>query len=295
MPQIKTLDRHAVTQMERTRAACLVDVPVKKKVVQKKLATDKEKAEKGFSAGEKDLFREVNKIKKDKEAVEKAERAIYAAYFKKKSYANQPLPVPTKKEENRNKFGQNTEIALVEWEKNQIKPLFKEFDADKKGINKDKFAQIMERLSTDECIIGKVPHVEPEECDSIFENWDTNTDGVLTWEEFREGANKWEWRQVELEKLQEVIDDFFAKSYKFKMQGKDEESKEMATKALRLQGSLTKTKPIEHPPPATGPKIKRGDQFARTVYRREGNIAADDVPLGKTCLQDKTMAHNFSC
>ena len=117
----------------------------------------------------------------------------------------------------------------------------------------------MERLSTDECIIGKIPHVEPEECDSIFENWDTNTDGVLTWEEFREGANKWEWRQVELEKLQEVIDDFFAKSYKFKMQGKDEESKEMATKALRLQGSLTKTKPIEHPPPETGPKIKRGD------------------------------------
>ena len=111
------------------------------------------------------------------------------------------MPVPTKKEENRNKFGQNTEIALVEWEKNQIKPLFKEFDTDKKGIDKDKFAQIMERLSTDECIIGKVPHVEPEECESIFENWDTNTDGVLTWEEFREGANKWEWRQVELEKL----------------------------------------------------------------------------------------------
>ena len=26
------------------------------------------------------------------------------------------------------KFGQNTEVALVEWEKNQIKPLFKEFD-----------------------------------------------------------------------------------------------------------------------------------------------------------------------
>jgi hypothetical protein len=66
MPQIKTLDRHAVTQIERTRAACLVDVPIKKKVVEKKLATDKEKAEKGFSAGEKDLFREVNKIKRDK-------------------------------------------------------------------------------------------------------------------------------------------------------------------------------------------------------------------------------------
>ena len=142
------------------------------------------------------------------------------------------------------KFGQNTEVALVEWEKNQIKPLFKEFDVDKKGIDKDKFSQLMDRLQTDECIIGKVPHVESYEVDDIFDKWDKNTDGVLTWQEFREGANKWEWRQVELEKLQEVIDDFFAKSFKFKMQGKDEESKEMATKALRLQGSLTKTKPM---------------------------------------------------
>ena len=57
------------------------------------------------------------------------------------------------------KFGQNTEVALVEWEKNQIKPLFREFDDTKKGIDKDKFAQVMERLGTDECIIGKIPHV----------------------------------------------------------------------------------------------------------------------------------------
>ena len=57
------------------------------------------------------------------------------------------------------KFGQNTEVALVEWEKNQIKPLFREFDETKKGIDKEKFASIMDRLSTDECIIGKIPHV----------------------------------------------------------------------------------------------------------------------------------------
>ena len=167
-----------------------------------------------------------------------------AAYFRKTSYAGQPLPIPSKKYENKMKFGQNTEVALVEWEKNQIKPLFKEFDVDKKGIDKDKFLQLMERLQTDECIIGKVPHLESYEVDDIFDKWDKNLDGVLTWQEFREGANKWEWRQVELEKLEEVIDDFFAKSFKFKMQGKDEESKEMATKALRLQGSLTKTKPM---------------------------------------------------
>jgi hypothetical protein len=44
-----------------------------------------------------------------------------------------------------------------------------------------------------------------------------------------------------------MVDDFFALSLKYKMQGKDEDSKAMATKALRLEGSLTKCKPIEMP------------------------------------------------
>lgn len=35
------------------------------------------------------------------------------------------LPVPTKKQENKEKFGQNTEDRLDEWEKNQVKRLFK--------------------------------------------------------------------------------------------------------------------------------------------------------------------------
>lgn len=189
MPQIKTLDRHKVTHMERVKAAELVDVHVKKE--KQKVLTDEEKKLKGFSAGEKDLYKEVNGIKRAENAQKAADFEKTKAYFQKKSYDSQPLPVPSKKLENKLKFGQNTEIALVEWEKNQIKPLFKEFDTDKKGIGKDAFASLMERLNTDECIIGKVPLVEPEETVEIFESWDTNTDGVLTWEEFREGANKW--------------------------------------------------------------------------------------------------------
>jgi len=39
---------------------------------------------------------------------------------------------------------------------------------------------------------------------------------------------------VPYDKLNEVVNEFFAKAYKFKMQGKDTESKEMTTKALRL-------------------------------------------------------------
>ena len=67
------------------------------------------------------------------------------------------------------KFGQNTEIALVEWEKNQIKPLFREYDENKKGIDKEKFGEIMDRLMTDECIIGKVPQLMPHEYDDVFD------------------------------------------------------------------------------------------------------------------------------
>ena len=75
----------------------------------------------------------------------------------------------------------------------------------------------------------------------LFESWPEK----VTWEYFREHTNEWEWRMVPLEQLNEVVNEFFAKAYKFKMQGKDAESKDMTTKALRLQGSLTKTKPIQ--------------------------------------------------
>lgn len=154
------------------------------------------------------------------------------------------MPVPTKKAENRDAFGQNSEMALIEWEKNQIKPLFKEFDKDKKGIDKDQLPKIMQRLKDDECIIGKVPYVEQNAYENLFMEWPEKT----TWEHFRNSCNEWEWRMVPYEQLNEVVNEFFAKAYKFKMQGKDTESKEMTTKALRLQGSLTKTKPIQPEP-----------------------------------------------
>lgn len=62
------------------------------------------------------------------------------------------------------------------------------------------------------------------------------------------------------------------------MQGKDTESKEMTTKALRLQGSLTKTKPIQPEPKKQSELPPRTDIFARTVLRREGNVGPDFDP-----------------
>ena len=102
----------------------------------------------------------------------------------------------------------------------------------------------MERLATDECIIGKIPNVTADEYEGLFTNWAENDDGVITWHYFAEGCNQWQWHFVDSETLQATIDDFFAKAHKFKMQGKEAESREMASKALRLQGSLTRAKPM---------------------------------------------------
>lgn len=59
------------------------------------------------------------------------------AYFQEKSYDGQPLPVPSKKAENRARFGQNSVNALTEWEKNQIRPIFREYAEGKKGVTKE--------------------------------------------------------------------------------------------------------------------------------------------------------------
>ena len=78
---------------------------------------------------------------------------------------------------------------------------------------------------------------------------------------------------VDSETLQATIDEFFAKAQKLKMQGKEDESREMASKALRLQGSITSASPIEIEAAVVEPTNKRGDIFFRKVFRRDGNIA----------------------
>lgn len=125
----------------------------------------------------------------------------------------------------------------------------------------------------------------------LFENWKPNSAGVITWETFREGLNSWKWKMVERDVLEEVINDFFAQSYKFKMQGKDKESKEMATKALRLQGSLTKTKPIEVEKKQQDNTMIRGDQFTRTLHRRKDDVHPDEV-FGDS-KEDRSLIHTF--
>lgn len=52
----------------------------------------------------------------------------------------------------------------------------------------------MERLSTDECCIGKVPYLESFEYEDQFKAWKPAAGGTYTWEIFREGMNSWSWR-----------------------------------------------------------------------------------------------------
>lgn len=60
---------------------------------------------------------------------------------------------------------------MTEWEKNQVKPLFKKHDPDKSGVSREALDKILACLMKDECIIGKVPNLLPEEQKGLFEKW----------------------------------------------------------------------------------------------------------------------------
>lgn len=136
-----------VTLQERQKAEKVVaSYHGKRDKKARKMPEDDSK--KGFSKGEKDLYREINRLNKRDEQERAAEQARTAAFFAKKSYGRQ-MPVPSKKAENKEKFGQNSEVALIEWEKNQIKPLFRSYDKDKKGIEKADLVKIMASLAED--------------------------------------------------------------------------------------------------------------------------------------------------
>jgi hypothetical protein len=113
-------------------------------------------------------------------------------FFETKTYTG--IPVPTKKQENKDHFGQNTEDKLVEWEKNQVKELFAKYDAQKKGVTKEVLVEIMAKLINDECIIGKVPNLTKDEASMVFESWKPEAGELFSWYQFRDGLNTWLWR-----------------------------------------------------------------------------------------------------
>jgi hypothetical protein len=92
----------------------------------------------------------------------------------------------------------------------------------------------MRRLSSDDCIIGKVPSLNDEQIERLFDEWNTNKDNKISWIELREGLNKWKWTLSDRDTLNDLVENFFKQSQKFKMQGNEKDSKEYAARALRL-------------------------------------------------------------
>jgi hypothetical protein len=53
--------------------------------------------------------------------------------------------------------------------------------------------------------------------EELFEN-ETKDEKLVTWEHFRENlVNKWPWKMVDRDQLEETVNEFFALSYKYKM------------------------------------------------------------------------------
>ena len=126
---MKVLDRHVVTVAERIKAKLicekeynLVQGNGKAPVVRDTGPKITKKTGNGFSKGEKDLYREYGQIQNRFEQTKKAEMEATRKFFETKTYEG--IPVPSKKQENKDYFGRNTEDKLVEWEKNQVLELW---------------------------------------------------------------------------------------------------------------------------------------------------------------------------
>ena len=75
------------------------------------------------------------------------------------------------------------------------------------------------------------------------------------------------------------------------MQGKKEESAKMAYKALRLEGSLTKCKPIDIAKKVDEGLPKRGDFLIIKKHRRKEQDPNALLPTDE--FNDKTFTHKF--
>lgn len=63
-----------------------------------------------------------------------------------------------------------------------MRPVFREYHADgKKSVTKESLVEMMPRLITDECIIGKIPNVTDVEFQGLFANWQEDEAGLISW------------------------------------------------------------------------------------------------------------------
>ena len=92
----------------------------------------------------------------------------------------------------------------------------------KSGVTKENLFDIMDSLMKDECIIGKVPNLQEDEIKVLFDAWPANDEGKYFWQQFSAGLNTWLWKMQDREVLEKMVNEFFALSKKYMMQGKKE-------------------------------------------------------------------------
>jgi hypothetical protein len=77
---------------------------------------------------------------------------------------HQAIPIPKDVLEMQSRFGSNKENKLTEWEKNDIKDLFREYDKNKSGaLELDELKDLMKDIMNDKGLLGKVPTLTERE------------------------------------------------------------------------------------------------------------------------------------
>ncbi len=80
------------------------------------------------------------------------------------------IPIADSVIEMSKRFGNNRENVLTEWEKSDLRELFREYDKNKSGyLDKDELRKLMMDLMEDKHLIGKVPNLTEEEVNEKFE------------------------------------------------------------------------------------------------------------------------------
>ena len=218
------------------------------------------------STGEKDLEREVKAIKAKRHYLKQEQEKTITTNFAWEKYREQAAPLASKVKANNSNFGLCPENRVSEWEKNEIKKLFWNYDKDKSGyLDFDEMSQVLRDIKENKAGIGKIPVDEIPSIIEVMRTWDRNNDSKIQWREFRDGMNTFKWKLCDEDYLKQEIKNLYAKAKKEEMNGRAESAKQLAIMAMRLEGLDTRTKPLLKEPEAKQKAKFRTDTFI--VYK----------------------------
>ena len=246
LPNLKIFDRHGkiyieIALAERLRSETIV-ARLQETAGPKMVKPPKKP---GLSTGEKDLAREIKDIKAKKvRLVLEAERNGITEFGWDK-FKEAPAPIATKVKQNYQNFGLCPEERVSEWEKNEIKKIFWNYDKDKSGnLDFEEMGQLLRDIKENKAGIGKIPVDEVSALIDQMKAWERLSDSKIHWREFRDGMNLFKWRLCDSDVLEQEIKALYAKAKKEEMNGRNDSAKMLSMQALRLQGLDTRTKPI---------------------------------------------------